>query len=424
MAEYLSRPTYLQKLIERKDNGSIKVLTGPRRCGKSWLLKRIYKDWLLSQGIQEANIIVVSFDLDDEGNQGMLIDRDALKAYLYERITTKDTSYYIFLDEVQEVDGFERIVNGLNEKDNVDVYVTGSNSRLLSSDINTIFRGRGDEVRVWPFSYREFCQERNEDRQTLWKEYYTYGGLPALRTRKTNIQKAQYLKRLWEKTYLADVIQRNKIRNASALDAIVDILCSSIGSLTNPSRIGNALKSVRKINIDEETVSKYIRCLEDAFLFEGSRRYDIKGRQYYNSIQKYYSQDVGLRNARLNFRQQEITHIMENVIYNDLRSRDYLVDVGVIESREMRQGISQIIRYEVDFIATDGINKFYIQAAYAITDEEKRKQELKSLKKIDDSFRKIIVTGDDIEPYTDDNGFLYVGILDFLLSDNILKLTM
>jgi len=422
MSDYLSRPTYLQKLIDRKDNGSVKVITGSRRCGKSWLLKRIYKDWLLSQGVPDNQIIIVSFDIDDDNNQSKLIDRDVLKTYLYERIVSNETPYYVFLDEVQEVDGFERIVNGLNERDNVDVYITGSNSKFLSSDINTIFRGRNDEVRVWPFSFREFCQEREEDKQTLWREYYTYGGLPALKNRKGNIQKAQYLKRLWEKTYLSDVIQRHNIRNAAALDAIVDLLCSSVGSLSNPSRIGNSLQSIKKIRIDEDTVSKYIGYLEEAFLFEGSKRYDIKGRQYYNSIQKYYSQDVGLRNARLNFRQQEITHIMENIIYNELRSRDYLVDVGVIESREMKQGKSEVIRYEVDFIVTDGINKYYIQSAYSIPDEEKREQELKSLKKIDDSFRKIIVTGDDIEPYMDENGFLFVGIFDFLLSDKIITL--
>jgi len=422
MTDYLSRPAYLQKLIDRKDNGSVKVVTGSRRCGKSWLLKRIYKDWLLSQGVSYNQIIIVSFDIDDDNNQSELIDRNALKTYLYERILSSETHYYVFLDEVQEVDGFEKIVNGLNERDNVDVYVTGSNSKFLSSDINTIFRGRSDEVRVWPFSFKEFCQERDEDKQTLWREYYTYGGLPALKNRKTNIQKAQYLKRLWEKTYLSDVVQRHKIRNSAALDDIVDLLCSSIGSLSNPSRIGNSLQSIKKIKIDEDTVSKYIGYLEEAFLFEGSKRYDIKGRQYYNSIQKYYSQDVGLRNARLNFRQQEITHIMENIIYNELRSRDYLVDIGVIESREMKQGISEVIRYEVDFIVTDGINKFYIQSAYSIPDNEKREQELKSLKKIDDSFRKIIITGDDIEPYIDDNGFLFVGIFDFLLSDSILTL--
>lgn len=420
MAEYLSRPSYLQKLIDRKDNGSVKVLTGPRRCGKSWLLKRIYKDWLLSQGVPGEQIIIVSFDIDDENNQSDLTDKNALKTYLYGRIVSKEAPYYVFLDEVQEVEGFEKIVNGLNEQENIDVYVTGSNSKLLSSDINTVFRGRSDEVRVWPFSFREFCRDREEDRQTLWREYYTYGGLPALRTRKTNLQKAQYLKRLWEKTYLADVVQRYKLRNTVALDAIVDVLCSSVGSLSNPSRIGNSLQSIKKVKIDEETVSKYISHLEDAFLFEGSRRYDIKGHQYYNSIQKYYAQDVGLRNARLNFRQQEITHIMENIIYNELRSRDYLVDVGVIESREMRQGKSEVIRYEVDFIATDGINKYYIQSAYSIPDEEKREQERRSLKKIDDSFKKIIITGDNIEPYIDDMGFLFIGIFDFLLTDGFL----
>ena len=416
---YVSRSTYLQKLIDRKDNGDIKIITGPRRCGKSWLLKRIYKDYLVSSGVSEANIIIVSFDIDDEVNQSGLTDKDALKAYLYGRMTSEAEKYYVFLDEIQEVDGFEKLVNGLNEHQNIDVYVTGSNSRLLSSDINTIFRGRGDEVRVWPFSFREFCQGREEDKFTLWREYYTYGGLPALRNRTAPLQKAQYLKRLWDKTYISDVIDRHGIKNAEALNAIVDALCSSVGSLTNPSRIKNSLQSVKKIKIDEETVAKYLGHLQEAYLFEGSQRYNIKGHQYYESIKKYYSVDVGLRNARLNFRQQEITHLMENAIYNELRSRDYLVDVGVVESREMRSGRQEYIQYEVDFIATDGMDKFYIQSAFSIPDEAKREQEIKSLKKIGDSFRKIIVVGDDIEPYVDDNGFTYVGLFDFLLSDRI-----
>ena len=419
MDGYISRNSYLQKIVDRRDNGDIKVITGPRRCGKSWLLKRIYKDYLLSQGVPEANIIIVSFDIDDESNQSSLTEKEALKAYLYGRMTSETDRYYVFLDEVQEVDGFEKIVNGLNERPNVDVYVTGSNSKLLSSDINTIFRGRGDEVRVWPFSFKEFCQQREEDKFTLWREYYTYGGLPALRQRKDPRQKALYLRRLWDKTYISDVVERHGVRNVEALNALVDVLSSSIGSLTNPNRVKNSLQSIKKTKIDEETVSKYIGYLEEAFLFEGSQRYNIKGRQYYDSIKKYYTVDVGLRNARLNFRQQEVTHLMENIIYNELRSRDYLVDVGVVESREMRNGKQKYIQYEVDFIATDGMNKIYIQSAFRIPDEDKREQELKSLKKIDDSFRKVIVVGDDIEPYTDDNGFNYVGIYDFLLSENL-----
>lgn len=325
------------------------------------------------------------------------------------------------LNEIQMVDGFERIVNGLNAHDNIDVYITGSNSKFLSSDLNTIFRGRGDEVRVYPFSFKEFCIGRTETVNDLWKEYYTYGGMPALRNQPTPEQKIAYLQRLWNKTYLDDVVERNGIKNRIALENIVDSLCSSIGSLTNPNKIRNTLESVQHVKVDVETVGSYMQYLDNAFLFEGARRYNVKGRKYYDSIKKYYVVDVGLRNARLNFRQQEITHIMENVVYNELRIRGYLVDVGVVESRVMRQGKSTYQQYEIDFIATNGINKYYIQSAYSLTDEGKREQELMSLKKIDDSFRKIIIVGDDIATYTDDNGYIFMSLFRFLMNDDVLE---
>ena len=421
MNTYVNRQIYLQKLINRRDNGEVKIITGTRRCGKSWLLKKIYHDYLIGQGVAEKNIICVSFDTDEDLFGEDLTNPIVLKRHLYSQITSDSENYYVFLDEIQMVDGFERIVNGLNAHDNVDVYTTGSNSKFLSSDINTIFRGRGDEVKVYPFSFKEFCTDRTEPTSELWKEYYTYGGMPALRMQPTVEQKISYLQRLWKKTYIDDVVERNGVKNRVALESLVDSLCSSIGSLTNPNKIRNTLESVQHVRVDTETVGNYMQFLENAFLFEGARRYNVRGRKYYESIKKYYVVDVGLRNARLNFRQQEITHIMENVIYNELRIRGSLVDVGVVENRIMRDGKSTYRQYEIDFIATNGLNKYYIQSAYALPTDEKREQELASLKKIDDSFRKIVIVGDDIATYTDDNGFVFMGLLQFLKNEDILE---
>ena len=415
MVQYIQRETYLRQLTDRRDNGEIKIVTGPRRSGKSWLLSRIYKDYLLQQGVAESSIIIVSFDMDDEEETGNLTERQALKDYLYSRIIDDETPYYVILDEVQEVEGFERIVNGLNARDNVDVYVTGSNSHFLSSDIKTIFRGRGDEVRVYPFSFREFCTGRTEPVNELWKEYYTYGGMPGLLCQRTPEQKVAYLQRLWNKTYLDDVVERHKVKNREALSTLADALCSSVGSLTNPNRISNVLRNVQNIKIDSETIARYINYLEEAFLFEGTKRYNIKGNKYFESIKKYYAVDVGLRNAKLNFRQQELTHIMENVIYNELRMRGYVVDVGVVEAREMRGGKLEYIQYEVDFIASNGLEKYYVQSAFAIDSEEKHQQELRSLLKIDDSFSKVVITGSDIAEYNDEKGIRFMGLFQFLL---------
>lgn len=410
---YIKREIYLNKLIARQNNSEIKIITGPRRSGKSWLLSHVYRDYLLEQGVPEDHIISLSFDQDDENMRDDLLEVNALKTYLYERIKPNG-NYYLMLDEIQEVEGFERLVNGLNAKPNVDVYITGSNSHLLSSDINTLFRGRGDEVHVYPLSFGEFCTDRTESVNELWKEYYTYGGLPGLRNHPSAEQKINYLQRLWKKTYLADVIERHKIRNTELLENLADVLCSSVGSLNNPTKLANTIQSVKQMKADRETVDKYIGYLEDAFLFESVSRYDIKGKRYFESIKKYYSVDVGLRNARLNFRQQELTHIMENVIYNHLRIFGYLVDVGVVEVREMQDGKQQQKQYEVDFIATNGLEKYYIQSAYRMDDDTKREQELTSLKRIDDSFRKVVIVGDDISPWTDDNGISYIGLFQFL----------
>lgn len=416
MEQYIQRETYLSQLVARRDNGEIKIVTGPRRSGKSWLLNKIYKDYLIGEGVPEENVIIVSLDTDDEEEFGDLTDRHTLKSYIYNRMQSADSHYYIILDEVQEVDGFEKLVNGLNAKDNTDIYITGSNSHFLSSDIKTIFRGRGDEIRVYPFSFKEFCTNRTEPISELWKEYYTYGGMPGLLKQHTPEQKVAYLQRLWNKTYLDDVVERHHVKNREALSAMADALCFSIGSLTNPNRISNILKSVQNMKIDSETISNYITYLEEAFLFEGAKRYNIKGNKYYDSIKKYYAVDVGLRNAKLNFRQQEVTHIMENVIYNELRMRGFTVDVGLVEVREMRDGKLTYIQYEVDFIASNGTDKYYIQSAFAIDDEEKRQQELNSLLKIDDSFRKIVIVGSDIAEYTDDKGIRFMGLFQFLLT--------
>lgn len=416
MEQYILRETYLNQLIVRMNNGEVKIVTGPRRCGKSWLLNRIFKDYLITTGVPEENIIIVSLDIDDNEENGDLTDSKVLKSYLYSRITSKDSPYYVILDEVQEVDGFEKLVNGLNAKDNIDVYITGSNSHFLSSDIKTIFRGRGDEVRVYPFSFKEFCTNRTEPVNELWKEYYTYGGMPGLLRQRTPEQKVLYLQRLWNKTYLDDVVERHNVKNREALSALVDSLCSSVGSLTNPNRISNVLKSVQKVKIDPQTVSNYMEYLEEAFLFEGAKRYNIKGNKYFESIKKYYSADVGLRNAKLNYRQQDVGHIMENVVYNELRIRGFTVDVGLVEAREKRNGKMEYIQYEVDFIATNGTDKYYVQSAFAMDSEEKRHQELNSLQKIDDNFKKIVIVGNDIAEYTNEKGIRFMGLFQFLLS--------
>lgn len=420
MKDYINRDLYLNKLIDRRHSDEIKVITGPRRSGKSWLLEKIYYDYLINEGVRPDHIISVSLDQDEEDVDPSLLDPKNLKEYIYSRITNSTEQYYIMLDEIQDVKGFERIVNGLNAKDNIDVYITGSNSHFLSSDIDTIFRGRQDEIRIYPLSFKEF-REGQEDIPVneLWRTYYTYGGLPALLHMRTAEQKTNYLKGLWRKTYISDIVERYKIRNRRALECLVDALCSSVGSLTNPTRISNTLKSVQKVSVDEDTVNSYLGYLENAYLFEGAQRYNIKGNKYYESIKKYYSVDVGLRNARLNFRQQEPTHIMENIIYNELRMRGYAVDVGVVEVRTMEEGKSKYSQLEVDFIANNGMDKLYIQSAFSIPYEAKRKQETASLLKIRDSFKKIVIVGDDIATYKDDNGITYIGLFQFLLGEQL-----
>lgn len=415
---YIQRYSYLKKLIIRRDNGEVKIITGPRRCGKSWLLSHIYKDYLLQQGVAADNIITLDFDKDDDKYNFDILDPKAVKEHIYSLIKNDQENYYVFLDEIQELDNFERLVNGLNSHENIDIYVTGSNSRFLSKDIRTIFRGRGDEIRVFPLSFREFTLAMGGDVREAWKIYSTFGGMPRLIHYQDNEQKINYLQSLWDKTYIDDVVERNKVKNELALSRLTTSLCSAIGSLTNPSRIANTLESVQKMKIDSKTVASYIGYLENSFLFESAERYDVKGRHYYETNKKYYCIDVGLRNARLNFRQQEPTHIMENMVYNHLRVLGYLVDVGIVESREMKDGKVSYSQREIDFVANKGSQRYYIQSAYSIPTEEKREQELASLLKISDSFRKIVVVGDEIMPYTDDNGIYFTGLFDFLLNDD------
>lgn len=415
---YIQRNSYLNKLIIRRDNGEVKIITGPRRCGKSWLLSHIYKDYLLQNGVAADNIITLDFDKDDDKYDFDILDPKAVKEHIYSHINNEKENYYIFLDEIQELDNFERLVNGLNSHENIDVYVTGSNSRFLSKDIRTIFRDRGNEIRVFPLSFREFTLAMSGDVHKAWKLYSTFGGMPRLIHYQDNEQKINYLQSLWDKTYIDDVVDRNKVKNELALSRLATSLCSAIGSLTNPSRIANTLESVQKMKIDSKTVASYIGYLENSFLFESAERYDVKGRRYYETNKKYYCIDIGLRNARLNFRQQEPTHIMENVLYNHLRVLGYLVDVGIVESREMKDGKTSYSQREIDFVANKGSQRYYIQSAYSIPTEEKREQELASLLKISDSFRKIVVVGDEIMPYIDDNGIYFTGLFDFLLNDD------
>lgn len=409
----IRRDIYLERLKDRMHNGSIKVITGIRRCGKSVLLFDIFGGYLREQGV--PNDCILCYKLDNIKSRKW---RDA--EVLYDDIVAKcegKERCYVFLDEVQEVEDFSELMNSLSQLRNLDVYVTGSNSRFLSTDILTEFRGRGDEVRVYPLTFAEFYGAKGGDRDKAWDEYHRFGGMPALFERQKAEQKAEYLKALVSKVYLADIVARNRIQYPDEMDAIFDLVCSAVGSLTNPKRIANALASVKGSNLSVNTVRRYLDQMCDAFLFETAKRYDVKGRRYFDTPQKYYAADVGLRNARLNFRQIEENHIMENVIFNELRVRGFSVDVGIVDVTETEGDVRKAKQLEVDFIATKGAEKFYIQSAYEMATQDKLKQEKRSLVKIDDSFRKIIVVKDNISARIDDDGIVTVGLLDFLLKD-------
>ena len=415
----IKRDLYLDRLIRRENNGLIKVVTGVRRCGKSYLLFNLFHDYLIEKGVAEDHIIEVA--LDDRSNKE-LRDPDQMLAYLKDRIKDKET-YYIILDEVQLLSEFEDVLNSLLHIRNADVYATGSNSKFLSSDVITEFRGRGDEIRMYPLSFREFCSAYPGSEEDAWEDYYTYGGLPLILTRETDEEKAEYLINLFQKVYLSDIIDRHKIRNREELDELVDILASAVGSLTNPLKLSKTFKSVKNKTISDKTLKKYIDYLTDAFLVSKAVRYDIKGRKYIGSPTKFYFEDVGLRNARLNFRQTEENHIMENIIYNELRIRGYRVDVGLVEVfGKNTENKTEKKHSEVDFVATKGSEKYYIQSAFAMPTDEKRKQEERPLNAIGDSFKKIIVVKDNIKPRRDEMGIVTMGIRRFLLNKNSLEL--
>ena len=405
----IKRDKYLDELIGWKHTDLIKIVTGLRRCGKSFLLFNLFHQHLLSSGTDESHIIEIA--LDDISNEAL---REPFRMLEYVKSKIKDDNqYYLIIDEVQLLGRFVDVLNSFMHIDNVDIYVTGSNSRFLSKDVATEFRGRGIEIHIYPLSFAELYQARGGDKYALWKSYYTYGGLPYLASLNDNARKAEYLSSLNQTLYLKDIVERNKIANEDEFSELMNVMASSIGLPCNPNKIANTFKSVKKLSLASQTIAKYLSFMEDAFIVEKSVRYDIKGRKYISTLSKYYFQDVGLRNALLNFRQVEETHLMENVIYNELRRCGYSVDVGMIEVRSA----TQRKQLEVDFVANKGDKRYYIQSAFALPDEQKREQELASLKKINDSFKKIIITRDDIAPYHDDNGVLIIGLMDFLLRD-------
>lgn len=425
------RKQYLQQLIRKKDNGRIKVITGLRRSGKSYLLFNLYRQYLLDMGITEEQIIGIELDELDNAKYRNPFE---LNKVIKERITDKDKRYYVFIDEIQfvaeipnpYVDNtnekltFIDVVLGLMKIPNADIYVTGSNSKMLSSDILTQFRDRGDEIRVNPLSFSEVYENYQKDKRGAWREYYTYGGMPFVWELETHEERSKYLEDLFTRTYIKDVLERNNIKNnVEILDILLNVLASSVGSLTNPARLSNTFLSERNISICQDTIDTYIGYLMDAFLVQKAERYDVKGRKYIKTPVKYYYCDVGLRNARLGFRQLEESHLMENVLYNDLIRRGFDVDVGVVE-QNIRNSEGKNVRkqLEVDFVVNRGEERYYIQSALSIDDPEKRRQETAPLIRIPDSFKKLVVVRDYIQPWYDENGIQYVGIEDFLLQDN------
>ena len=416
--ETIKRDLYVSRLIERRENGLIKVITGIRRCGKSYLLFKLYYQYLLDSGIEASRIIKIPLD-DDEYEE--LRDSRRLSTYIKKCITDEGT-WFIFLDEIQMCRGFESVLNGLNRRDNLDIYVTGSNSKFLSTDVLTEFRGRGDEVRVYPLSFSEYVTAYPGDKQDAWIDYYNYGGLPLILSRKTDELKSRYLIDLCRELYLKDIEERHKLRADHVMDTLVNILASAVGSLTNPTKLANTFKS-NGIPVSDKTIGVYIGYLLDAFFINKAERYDIKGKKYIASPFKYYFTDIGLRNARLNFRQQEENHIMENIIFNELLVRGFNVDVGVVERSERGENGKAIRKkLEVDFVCNRGNQRYYIQSAFAIPDNNKMQQEQKSLVHIGDSFKKIIVVKDRIKLWRNDEGIVIMGIMDFLLNPNSLEL--
>ena len=415
----IKRDRYLNLLISKKHNGLIKVITGMRRCGKSYLLFTLFKDYLLSEGIEESHIIEIAFDAYENKQYR---DPDVLYPYLKEQIKD-DGMYYVLLDEVQLLGEFEAILNSLARMKNVDVYVTGSNARFLSKDVITEFRGRGDEVHMYPLSFAEFMSVYPGTKQDGWNEYMLYGGLPLLLSFTTPDQKIAFLKSLFEETYISDIVGRHNIRNKAELEELLNILSSAIGSLTNPEKLAATFRSVKNKKISSNTIKKYIDYLCDSFLIDSAVRYDVKGKKYIDTPVKYYFTDMGLRNARLNFRQLEETHSMENIIFNELKIRGFNVDVGVIMQYETNEkGNSVRKQLEIDFVCNKGSKCYYIQSAYAIPDQAKMEQEQRSLMLTGDFFKRIIITKDTPAPYYNENGVLIMSVYDFLLNENSLDI--
>ncbi len=414
----IQRDKYLQQLIASKHNGMIKIITGLRRCGKSYLLFNLFKTHLLASGVPESHIIQV--DLEDRRNK-QLRDPDALLAYIDSKLTDNEM-HYILLDEVQHVAEFEDVLNSYLKIENADVYVTGSNSKFLSSDIITEFRGRGTQIHVYPLSFAEFMSVDARHPLDAWPDYYTYGGLPLTLSLTDEHTKADYLKDLFTKVYLTDIKERHSIRSDAELKELLEIVASSIGSPTNPSKLERTFKSVKKVTLTDKTIDAYLTYLSDAFLTEKAIRYDIKGKKYINTLSKYYFTDMGVRNAILGFRQTEENHIMENVIYNELRMRGYSVDVGVVETRPVGEDGKRVRKqYEVDFVANKGSQRFYIQSAFLMPTDAKERQESASLLHIDDSFKKIIIVKDHIKPKRNESGIITIGLMDFLLKPELLN---
>ena len=425
----IQRDYYLQKLIDRKENGMIKVITGIRRCGKSYLLFRLFYDHLLRSGVKPEQIITVA--LDDDAYVEYR-DPSKLSAYIREKITTDD-SYYILIDEVQYAISKEElknpeeirlynVLNGLMRLRNVDIYVTGSNSKMLTKDVLTVFRGRGDEIKVYPLSFREYYTFVGGDKADAYEEYALFGGMPLVLSQKRDADKMNYLKSLFEEVYFKDISERYDIALPQVLEELTDDLCSSVGSLTNASKIENTLKSVKNIKVSGNTIGAYLNYLLESFLFARAKRYDVKGKKHFEYPLEYYCTDVGLRNARLNFRQQEETHLMENIIYNELLCRDCSVDVGVVEIVETHDGKRTKKQCEIDFVVNFGAKKYYIQSALNTDSPDKLSAELRPLKGTGDFFKKIIITKTNAKAWTDDDGILHLGLYEFLLSEHSLEI--
>lgn len=415
----IERNYYLNKLIAKKENKLIKIITGIRRCGKSYLLEYIFKNYLINSGVKEDHIIKLALDSIENAEY---LEGIKLYEHIMEKVKDNDT-YYVILDEIQNVKNFESVLNSFLRKPNIDVYVTGSNSKFLSSDIITEFRGRGDEVKVYPLSFAEFMSVYKDGNETkALDEYISFGGLPLVASLKTVEEKMEYLNFQKNNVYINDVIERNNIRNDEELKTLIEIISSNIGSLTNPTKLYNTFVSKGNKNITDKTIALYLKNLEEAFLIEKSKRFDIKGKKYIETPSKYYFTDMGIRNSLINYRQIEKTHIMENIIYTELRRRGFNVDVGVVEKRDtVKNGKREYMQLEVDFIVNKGNERYYIQSAYSIEDNSKRVQETKSLLNVEDSFKKIVIVYDHFIKWKDEDGIIYISIYDFLLNERSLE---